>query len=451
MCGVAAWMGEGAAGAVYELLLELQHRGQEAAGVAFLAGGRIGLAGGGGLVEEAVKLPPEASRAWAAIGHVRYSTSSLYGGELFQPVAGARGLVYVAFNGNIVNYRELGGELLGRRYSWDAQLVADLVEALYLEHGSLADALREAARLLRGAYSMVALSSRGELAAARDPYGVRPLAYALGDGYAAVASETAALDTMGLAWRELPAGGLLYCNGSPKDCVETRLAPSHEPRPCAFEYVYFLRPDSVFEGVEAHAARVEMGRRLARSDTVEADLVAPVPDSGRSAAIGYALERGIPLVEVLYRNRYAGRAFIAPPRERDGRLRRKFNPIRSAAWGKRIILIDDSVVRGSTGRRIAATLRAAGAREVHLRVASPPVVMPCFLGIDMPSRRELVAHGRSVDEVARLLGVDSLLYLGLRGLEEAVGRRLCLGCFGGSYPFPLDVERLEKVFTEGRR
>jgi len=451
VCGVAAWLGRDAASAVYELLLELQHRGQEAAGIAFLAGGGVRLVGGPGLVQEAVSLPAAASSAWAAIGHVRYSTSGGYGGEHYQPVAGSKKLVYVAYNGNIVNYRELGRELLGHRYTWDAQLVADLVEAFYLEQGSLADALREAAGLLRGAYSLVAVTAHGELAAARDPYGVRPLAYAVGDGYAAVASETAALDSMGLPWREIGAGRMLYCNGSPKDCVETGLAPGREPRPCAFEYIYFLRPDSVFEGVEAHAARLEMGRRLARRDTVEADLVAPVPDSGRSAAIGYAMERGLPYTEVLYRNRYAGRAFIAPPGERNGRLKRKFNPIRSTTWGRRIILVDDSVVRGATSRWLASILRRSGAREVHLRVASPPVVMPCFLGIDMPSRGELVAHGRSVDEVARALGVDSLLYLGLKDLEEAVGRRLCLGCFGGAYPFHLDVPRLEKVFTEGRR
>lgn len=448
MCGVAAWMGENAVSYTTELLIEVQHRGQEAAGLIYLEKSSLRRLGGPGLVTSALR-GVNGKGSFLAIGHVRYSTSGSYGGTLYQPLTGPKDVIGVSYNGNIINYKQLGLELFKKRYNWDAQLVADLIEYLYIEHGNLADALRDSARLLKGAYSLIAVSVKGEIAALRDPWGIRPLAYSVEDETVSIVSETGALSSLGLTWRELPRGTLLYCKGSPRDC-SIEPTSSAESRPCAFEYVYFLRPDSVFEGVEAHKARLEMGRRLAEADTVDADLVAPVPDSGRSAALGYAYARGIPYGEVFYRNRYAGRAFIAPPAERKRKLDRKFSPIHSMIYGKKIVLIDDSIVRGLTSRRLVELLRRAGAREVHLRVASPPVIMPCFLGIDMPSRRELIAYGKTINELEKRLGVDSLLYLSVKDLVLAVGRNLCLGCFGAGYPFRIDVEALEQVFAYSR-
>ena len=455
MCGVAGWLGPGGYGSVYRLLLEQQHRGHDAAGAAWPREGRVEAIGGPGLVFQALPGSAPAPEGAPVIGHVRYSTSGGYQGS--QPVTGPRGLVAVAFNGNIVNFREAVAEVAGAgaasSVSWDAEALALVVEELLAGHGSLADAVREAAGLLVGAYSLVAVSARGELVAARDPLGVRPLAYSLGDGYAAVASETGALNAMGLAARELAAGGMLYCpEPRPEGCSLERLAPAApEPLPCAFEYIYLLRPDSVFEGVNAHAARRRMGALLARMDPLEPDVVAPVPDSGRSAALGYAEEKGARLEEVLYVNRFAGRAFISSPGERARRLSMKYSLIPGTVEGRRVALVDDSIVRGDTGRRLSSLIRSGGAREVHLRSAAPPVVSPCFFGVDIPTRRELIAYGRRADEIARILGFDSVLYNTVRNLEAAVGRRLCMGCFTGIYPYRLDVDSLEEVFGYSRR
>lgn len=452
MCGVAAWLGKGAWDAVYWLLLGLQHRGQDAAGAAVLGPSGVWVDGGAGLVREALE-PGRAGDAEVAIGHVRYSTSGDY--SRFQPVVSPRRHIAVAFNGNITNYVEAYREVVGGEPpGWDAEALASILEQLYLDHGSLVDAVREAAGLLAGAYSLVALSVRGELLAARDPWGVRPLAYSLGDGYAAVASETGALAAAGLGWRELAAGEALYCsNGG--GCGVERYAAPRGPYPCAFEYVYLLRPDSVFEGVAAHLARKRMGQLLAEKDWVEADAVVPVPDSGRSAALGYAQARGLPLDEALYVNRFLGRSFIASPWVREKLLNAKYGVIDGVVRGRRLVVVDDSIVRGSTIARIARLLRAAGAREVHFRSAAPPVVAPCFLGVDVPSRRELAAYGRSMGELAAAVGVDSLAYGGVEDLYRAVGLpRLCLGCFTSRYPAGVlahSLEVLESRFSTGRR
>jgi amidophosphoribosyltransferase len=272
----------------------------------------------------------------------------------------------------------------------------------------------------------------------------------LGDGYVAVASETAALSTLGLEWRELERGGMIYCS-SPRGCYKDGLGRVLEARPCAFEYIYFLRPDSFFEGVNAHEARKRMGERLAEKDFVEADLVSPVPDSGRSAAIGYALRRGMPFDEIVYRNRFSGRAFISAPTIRRKVLLRKFQVISNGVKGKRVILVDDSIVRGDTSRHLVRLLKASGIREVHLRSAAPPIVSPCFFGIDMPTRKELVAYGRSIEDIREYIGADTLMYNTVKDIELSVGRPLCLGCFTSRYPVDIDLERLETLFSAGRR
>ncbi len=443
MCGIAGFWGVGAPRVVYELLLELQHRGHEGAGIAYRVGSSILVEGGPGLVYEAIdpyRLPSYPS---LAVGHVRYSTSGPYGSVIQPLVVEADGVeLAVAFNGNIVNYAEVGRELLGVEAEWDAEVLARLIASYYREEGSLADAMRRVAEVIRGSYAVVAISSRGELLAARDPHGIRPLAYTLSDRVVGVASETAALDALGYEWRELRRAEMLYCQE--RHCSLEPLAPGAEPRPCVFEFVYFSRPDSVFEGVEVYRARVEMGRRLARLDDTVVDVVAPVPDSGRAAATGYALEKGLPLVEVLYPSRFRGRAFIMPPSARRDRIRVKYGLLRSAIHGRRIVLVDDSIVRGSTAARLAVLLREAGAKEVHMRSASPPVICPCPLGIDFPSSSELVARGRSAEEIRRLLGVDTLLYNTVENLVGAVGRPVCTACFTCRYP-PL-VEKYISVF-----
>ncbi len=433
MCGIAGFWGRGAPRVVYELLLELQHRGHEGAGIAYKTGSSIVLEGGSGLVYEAIDSHRLPSAPVLAVGHVRYSTSGPYGSVIQPLIVSADGVdIAVAFNGNIVNYVDAAREVLGVEAGWDAEVLARLIAHYYTEEGSLADAMRRTAEVIRGSYAIVAISSRGELLAARDPHGIRPAAYAITDGVVAVASETAALEALGYEWRELRRGEILYCQEG--HCSLEPLGQEAEPRPCVFEYVYFSRPDSVFEGVEVYRARVEMGRRLARLDDTPVDVVAPVPDSGRAAATGYALERGLPLVEVLYPSRFRGRAFIMPPGARGDRIRVKYGLLRSAIRGRRIALVDDSIVRGSTAARLSRLLREAGAREVHMRSASPPVVCPCPLGIDFPSPSELVARGRSVEEIRELLGVDTLLYNTLENLVAAVGRPVCTACFSCRYP-----------------
>jgi len=450
VCGVAAWIGDKATLKVYEMLLGLQHRGQEAAGIAYLGNGNsIAVVKGSGTVTTAISLSNISSKTLLAIGHVRYSTSGSYGGTLAQPVTGPRKLVALAFNGNIVNYYELGLEFFGREYGWDAHLLVDLIEQLYLDHGNLLDAIKEASKVLVGAYSLVAFTVRGELVAVRDPKGVRPLAYHLSDKVVAIASETAALEEQGLYWEEMRSGGAVYCpSPNPRECHVDQLEWRGNPRPCVFEYIYFLRPDSFFEGVEAHRARVKMGFELARIDDVEADIVAPVPDSGRSAAIGYSTGRGIPLDEVVYRNRYIGRVFIAPPGERSVKLSRKFGVVKSSVEGKRIVVVDDSIVRGITAKRIVSLLRHAGARAVHFRSASPPVRYPCFFGIDFPSRRELVAYDRRVEEIRDVIGADTLLYNTVKALEKCIGKPVCMGCFTSKYAYPVDLFKAEKLFSK---
>ena len=453
MCGIAAWMGEHPYYNLYQLLLEQQHRGHDAAGIAIRYRSDLRVFGGGGYVWKALPEPGSIGlESRLGIGHVRYSTSGGYD-EIYQPVLSNNKTIALAFNGNIYNYVEASKEILGDRksYDWDAAALADLIEHYYGETHSLIEAVRETAKLVKGAYSLVAISSKGELVAARDPHGIRPLAVSINDEVVAVASETAALGALGLDWAELPRSRALYCQGSPRNCYTDSIAPAKPPRPCVFEYIYFLRPDSVFEGVVAHEARKRMGMLLARIDDVVVDIVVPVPDSGRSAAIGYAIEKGVPLDEGLYRNRFVGRAFISSPSTRKRRLLRKFSPIPSTIRGKSVAIVDDSIVRGDTSRLITRLARISGAREVHFRSASPPLRYPCFFGIDIPSRDELIASKHSVEEIRRIIGADTLLYNTVENLVRAIGKPVCLGCFTSGYPYLLHLQLLEQRFVSGRR
>jgi len=424
LCGVAAapWADE-----VYVLLEGLQHRGQESAGIAWVENGEIKFVGGMGLVKDAIKEVPHKG---PAIGHVRYSTSGGY--SRVQPIHNRR--LALAFNGNIINFK-----LMEPDASWDAEaLLMRIVRELNKGH-ELAEAVRRTLAEAKGSYSFLLLEASGKVVVARDPWGFRPLAYS----WPVAASETAALEDIGLSWKEMEPNKLVLLEeGVPTK--EMEIGEEKRKAYCAFEYVYFQRPESYFNGVNVHVSRVRMGEKLAREKPADADVVIPVPDSGRSAAIGYSRASGITLDEGLVKNRYLGRSFIMPPGLREVIAMRKYGVVRDVVYNKRVVVVDDSIVRGTTMKRIVELLKEKGAKEVHVRVASPPIRAPCYMGIDFPSKDELIAVGRSEEELARLWGADSVGYLSVRGLKEAIGlSELCVACFTGTYPFSIKREEVE--------
>jgi amidophosphoribosyltransferase len=419
----------------------LQHRGQESAGIAVRDGGHVTVQRDLGLVSAVFDEPSLRSLTGdAAIGHVRYSTTGANKWDNAQPVTQTRGGTTVALghNGNLTNTGALRAEIevtgADLRASTDSEIIAALIAA---EEGSLLRAAAEVMPRLVGAYSVVAISGR-ELVAFRDPHGVRPLVIGrLDDAGWCVASETCALDQIGARYeRDVRPGEAVRVTA---EGIESRQAmPSAGVKLCIFEHIYFARPDSQMDGRTVWEARRAMGAELARERPAEADLVVGLPDSGTPAAIGYARESGIPYAEAVVRNRYVGRSFIQPDQAlRQQGIRLKFNPLPAVIEGRRLVVVDDSIVRGNTTRQIVAMLRDAGAAEVHMRISSPPILWPCFYGIDMADRNELVAAGRRVDEIAGLTGATSLAYLSLDGLQRAVGRPAegyCRACFTGEYP-----------------
>jgi len=428
-------------------LMALQHRGQESAGIAVSENGRLTVLRDLGLVAQVFNeeklhgLPGE-----LAIGHNRYSTTGSNAWENAQPLVhhGRARTVALGHNGNLVNASELRDELAaaGTRLSStsDSELIAALIAN---DERPLAEAVAAAMGRLEGAYSITAVSE-GKLLAFRDPHGFRPLVLGrLGDDWV-VSSETCALDLLGASFeREVGRGELVVV-----DEEGLHATPAVEPAAggslCIFESFYFSRPDSYLAGVETHGARVHMGERLAQEAPVEADLVLPVPDSGTPAAVGFARASGTPFSEGLIKNRYVGRTFIQPDQAmREQGIRLKFNPLDEVA-GKRVVVVDDSIVRGNTTRQIVSMLFDAGAAEVHVRISSPPVVGPCFYGIDLPDEGELIAASRTVDEVRDFIGATSLAYLSLQGLTEATSRpgsELCRACLNRDYPTRIPEDR----------
>ncbi len=422
----------------------LQHRGQESAGIAVRDAGHVTVQRDLGLVSAVFDEPSlRGLTGDAAIGHVRYSTTGANRWDNAQPVAHTRGgdIVALGHNGNLTNtdalragIEERGGAL---RASTDSEIIAALLAD---EPGSLLAAACAVMPRLVGAYSVVAMSGR-ELVAFRDPRGVRPLVLGrLDDDGWCVASETCALDQIGARFeREVRPGEAVRVRA---DRVESRQAVASEgPRLCVFEHIYFARPDSVMDGQTVWEARSAMGAQLAREAPADADLVVGLPDSGTPAAIGFARESGIPYAEAVVRNRYVGRSFIQPDQAmRQHGIRLKFNPLPAVIGGRRLVVVDDSIVRGNTTAKVVSMLRDAGAAEVHMRISSPPILWPCFYGIDMADRAELVAAERSVAEIAALTGATSLAYLSLDGLQRALGRPAdgyCRACFTGDYPIPI--------------
>ncbi len=457
MCGIAAYVGSSdVSDIVLELLIELQHRGQESAGIALVTyQGHMNVIRGRGLVFDV--LTPDTleglknkGNIFAGIGHVRYSTSGGFLDSVPQPFAVGDGFkIAIAFNGTIANYVQLARSLGLKKALNDTHVLAETIYRLTKEyHGDVVEALRELPNYVIGSYSMVVLTTEPRLIIARDPRGFRPLAYVFNDSLY-VASETAALNVVaGDMWREVSPGEIISFDGFSLE--RSRVRTSVTPTPCIFEYVYFARPDTVFNGVSIYEARIRMGIELAKTSSVDADVVIPVPESGRYAAMGYSRASGIPLEEGLFVNRYLGRGFIMPPIIRRKVSELKYGVVRRVIEGKRVVLVDDSIVRGTTMKSLILKLRNSGAREVHVRIASPPFKYPCFMGIDIASRRELLINrSRSIDEMAKYMGADSLGYNTLGGLMRAVGLvSVCHACFSGLYPFPgLNAEKLEKIFS----
>ncbi len=442
-CGVFGVYGRGldVARLTYYGLYALQHRGQESAGIAVADGNRVDLHKGMGLVPE-VFTGERMSRMQGhiAIGHVRYSTTGSSQPLNAQPLVFryARGTLGLAHNGNITNVGELRQQLASTgsvfQSTTDSEVIVNLI-ARYSQN-NLEDSLAKCMIDIKGAYSL-AIITEDRLLAVRDPYGFRPLCLGtLGDGYV-VASESCALDTVGAKKvRDVDPGEIIIIDQEGLRTLRV-LSPRHRAH-CIFEYIYFARPDSVMDGFNVTGVRREMGRQLAREYPVEADLVIPVPDSGTAAARGFAEESGIPFEEGLMKNRYIGRTFIQPSQDmRDLGVRLKLNPIREILEGKRVVMVDDSLVRGTTSSKIVSMLRDCGVREVHFCLSSPPVTNSCYYGIDTSNEKELLAASKSIGEIRNVIGADGLHYLSLEGLLNIFGEyrgNFCTACFDGRYP-----------------
>jgi amidophosphoribosyltransferase len=459
-CGVfGVWSpGEEVAKLAYFGLYALQHRGQESAGIAVSDGTRIVVFKDMGLVAQVFDESMLSSlRGHIAVGHCRYSTTGSSVWENAQPTfrSTGSGSLALGHNGNLINTLELAAMVEGAADQWRGPVGTsdtDVLTALFADPRgvSVADSALAALPLVRGAFSLVFMDEH-TLYAARDPQGFRPLVLGQLERGWVVASETAALDIVGATFvREVEPGELITIDE--RGVGSARFAPAR-PRGCLFEYVYLARPDTTIAGRSVQSTRVEVGRRLAAEHPAEADLVIPVPESGTPAAIGYAQASGIPYGQGLVKNSYVGRTFIQPSQTiRQRGIRLKLNPLRGVIAGQRVVVVDDSIVRGNTQRAIVGMLREAGAAEVHVRISSPPVSWPCFYGIDFASRAELIAGGMSVEEIRESIGADSLGFISLGGLTAATtlpAASLCRACFDGDYPVPVAGTAQGKHLLEG--
>ena len=449
-CGVFGIAGHpDAANLTYLGLYALQHRGQESAGIASSDGKRVSLSRAMGYVADCFdeeKLNELSGSL--AIGHVRYSTAGESNLVNAQPILidCSHGEISLCHNGNIVNATELRQQLVREGSIFQTSSDTEVILHLYARSQAAAaeDAIIESVSQIRGAFSIVMLTKE-KLIAVRDPHGFRPLAVGrLGDA-TVVCSETCALDLIGATYiRDVEPGEVLVISKSGMRSYKPFAAAS--PAHCIFEHVYFARPDSYVFGQSVNEVRTELGRELAREAAVDADVVVPIPDSGVCAALGYAEESGVPFKMGLIRNHYVGRTFINPQQAiRHFKVKVKLNPVKSILEGKRVLLIDDSIIRGTTSQKIVRMIRAAGASEVHMRISCPPTISPCYYGIDTPRRSELIASSNSVEDIREYLNADSLSYLSIEGMLSSVGvraRTYCTSCFTGKYPveFPRDED-----------
>jgi amidophosphoribosyltransferase len=434
-------------------LFALQHRGQESAGIATTDGTRLSVYAKMGLVSQVFSEDSLSQLTGdIAIGHNRYSTRGSSRLHNAQPIVVGKGsnTLAIAHNGNIINAEHLYAELSDQGYTFntstDTEVIANLI--LSSPEKEWVDRIKYAMHRLQGAYSLTIMANH-TLFAVRDPFGVRPLCLGAIDGGWVVASETCALDHIGASFvREVEPGEIVSID---ENGVNSYWEEAGRRALCIFEYIYFARPDSVINGRLLYPARQAMGVGLAEEHPVDADLVMGVPDSATAAAAGYAFRSGIPLGEGLIKNRYVGRTFIEPDqRIRDLGVKLKFNPLPQMLGGKRVVVIDDSIVRGTTTPQVVRVLKKAGAKEVHMRICAPPIRYPCFFGVDMATYRELIAAHKTIPEVRDFIGADSLGYLSIDGLIKAVALPrdiFCLACFTGDYPIPVQLE-MEKLALE---
>lgn len=464
-CGVFGmydFSGNNVASTIYYGLFALQHRGQESCGIAVSdtegPKGQVRAHKGMGLCNEV--FTPETLGGLEGnigVGHVRYSTAGSSTRENAQPLVlnYIKGTLALAHNGNLVNAPELRHEL---EYSGaifqttiDSEVIAYHIARARVHQPTVEAAVAEAMGKLKGAYSLVIMSPR-KLIGARDPFGFKPLCIGKRDDAYILASETCALDTIGAQFvRDVEPGEIITIT---KDGIKSNREmcfkdPAKEAR-CVFEYIYFARPDSIFDGVSVYHSRIQAGRFLAMDSPVDADLVVGVPESGNAAAMGYAMESGIPYGTAFVKNSYVGRTFIKPKQSsRESAVRIKLNVLKEAVAGKRVIMIDDSIVRGTTSDLIVSMLRDAGAKEVHLRISAPPFLHPCYFGTDIPSADQLIAHGRTIEQIRQILGADSLGYLKLERLKDlSGGQPICTACFSGDYPIEPPVEDIRGSYEK---
>lgn len=458
--GVYDFDGEDVASTIYYGLFALQHRGQESCGIAVSdtqgPKGKVLSAKGMGLLNE--NFTPdtlEKLKGDIGVGHVRYSTAGSSTRENAQPlvmnyVKGALGLSH---NGNLINAPKLRHEL---EYSGaifqttiDSEVIAYLIARERLNCGTVEEAVGRAMQKIKGSYSLIIMSPR-KLIGARDPYGFRPLCIGRRDNAYILASETCALDTIGAEYvRDVEPGEIVTI--SPDQGIESdkrHCIDKERQARCVFEYIYFARPDSRFDGVNVYDSRILAGKYLAIDSPIGADLVVGVPESGNCAALGYSMQSGIAYGQAFVKNAYVGRTFIKPKQEnRKSSVQVKLNVISEAVKGKRIIMIDDSIVRGTTSDRIVRMLREAGATEVHMRVSSPPFLWPCYFGTDVPARDQLIANNHSLEKICEIIGADSLAYLRMERLNEIAGHLgICKGCFTGVYPLEPPKEDIRGEF-----
>lgn len=456
-CGVFGaydFDGKDVSATIYYGLLALQHRGQESCGIAVSATdgpkGKVLSAKDMGLVNEAFTAEQlERLKGDIGVGHVRYSTAGSSTRENAQPLVlnYVKGTLGLAHNGNLINAPKLRRELeyTGAIFQTtiDSEVIAYHIARERLHAKSVEEAVGRAMEKIKGAYSLAIMSPR-KLIGARDPYGFRPLCIGRRGNTWMLASESCALDTVGAEFiRDVEPGEIVTI--SPEKGVESdksHAIPKEQHARCVFEYIYFARPDSILDNTSVYHARIMAGKFLAMDSPVDADLVVGVPESGNCAAMGYSMQSGIPYGIAFMKNTYVGRTFISPgQKNRESGVQVKLNPIREAVEGRRVIMIEDSIVRGTTSDRIVRMLREAGAREVHMRVSSPPFLWPCYFGTDVPAREQLIAYDHSTEEIRDIIGADSLAYLRIERLEEMVnGLGICRGCFTGSYPLTPPTE-----------
>ncbi len=464
-CGVFGMYdfdGHDVASTIYYGLYSLQHRGQESCGIAVSdthgPKGRVLSSKDMGLLNEA--FTPEILeqlKGDIGVGHVRYSTAGSSTRENAQPLVlnYVKGTLGLAHNGNLINAPELREELAYTgaifQTTIDSEVIAYHIARERLNSKTVEEAVGRAMHKIKGAYSLIVMSPR-KLIGARDPFGFRPLCIGKRDNAYILASETCALDTIGAEFvRDVEPGEIVTI--SPSKGIEsdkTHCIPKEQHARCVFEYIYFARPDSYIDGVSVYNSRILAGKFLAIDSPVEADLVVGVPESGNVAALGYSLQSGIPYGQAFVKNAYVGRTFIKPKQKtRESSVQVKLNALKEAVKGKRVIMIDDSIVRGTTSDRIVRMLRAAGAKEVHMRVSSPEFLWPCYFGTDVPARDQLIAYNRSVEEIRQIIGSDSLAYLKEERLEELTGGLgICKGCFTGKYPLEPPTEDIRGDFDK---